>query len=115
MKRAPIVIPMALLMSVSLVAATAADARPQTREPERRTELVGYGDLDLATTPGVRALDRRISAAIDRLCERGGVRDLSSYTAERRCRDEARQSATNQRGQAIASANPGSVQLSSSR
>jgi UrcA family protein len=115
MKRTPIVVPMALLMSVSLVAATAAEASPQPREPEQRTELVGYGDLDLASPSGVGTLDRRIAEAIDRICDRGGVRDLASYTAERRCRAQARSSAGAQRSLAIASADPGTVRLSARR
>ena len=109
MNRAPILIPMTLLMSVSLVAATTADATPQS---ELRTEAVRYGDLDLTSPSGVRALDRRIAQAIDRVCNRGDVRDVQSMAEESRCRSNARHAANAQRGQAVASANPGSIQLS---
>ena len=112
MNRAPILIPITLLMSVSLVAATSADATPSSGE---RAELVRYSDLDLTSPSGVRALDSRINQAIARVCDRGAVRDLQSAMEESRCRSHARQAANAQRGQAIASANAGSMQLSASR
>ena len=112
MNRAPILIPMTLLMSVSLVAATAADASPR---PDFRTELVRYGDLDLTSPSGVRTLDSRIAQAIDRVCDRGDVNDLNSAMAERRCRSHARAAANSQRSRAVASANGGSIQLSGGR
>ena len=115
MKRTPIVIPMALLMSVSLAAATAAEATPRSWESGQRSELVRYGDLDLTSPSGQRTLDNRIEQAINRVCDRGDVNDLSSAMEERRCRSNARSAAHAQRGQAVASANSGSIQLSGGR
>ena len=115
MNRAPILIPMTLLMSVSLAAATAADATPRNWEPEQRSELVRYGDLDLTSPSGQRTFDRRIEQAINRVCDRGDVNDLQSAMDERRCRSDARAAAHAQRSRAVASANAGSIQLSGGR
>ena len=111
MNRTSIVIPMALLMSVSLVAATAtaANATPSSAE---RTEAVRYNDLDLTSPSGVRAFDGRIAEAISRVCNFGDVRDIWSLTEERRCRNRARHAVNAQRGQAVASANQAPIQLS---
>jgi UrcA family protein len=114
MKRTPIVIPMLLLMSVSLVGAARADATPRTGG-DPRTEIVGYGDLDLTHPSGVDALDRRISQAAERVCRSAGVRDIYSQMAERQCRFRARRGAIAQRNHALALAQPGEVQLSSRR
>ena len=112
MKRTPIVMPMLLLMSVSLVGAARADATPRTGGGPR-TEQVGYGDLDLSRASGVEALDRRISQAVDRVCRSSGVRDINTQMAERQCRFQARRAAIAQRNHALALARPGPVQLSS--
>ena len=47
---------------------------------------VGYGDLDLTSETGVARLDRRIGAAVDRVC--GDHRDqleISAVRAVRKC------------------------------
>jgi len=109
MNRTSIVIPMALLMSVSLVAATAADATPSSGE---RSEAVRYSDLDLTSPSGVSVFDSRIAQAINRVCNFGDVRDIWSLTEESRCRNRARHAVNAQRGQALASANQAPIQLS---
>jgi UrcA family protein len=47
---------------------------------------VGYADLDLTSASGVQRLDRRIDAAIRKVCgERTGQKPLSTMLAIRRC------------------------------
>ena len=115
MKRTPIVLPMALLMLVSFVGATQADAEPVTITGGARTERVPYGDLDLASPAGVDALDRRIASAADHVCSQSGVRDIDSVAAAHRCRFQARRDAQAQRDRAVALAEAGPIQLSSRR
>lgn len=115
MKRTPIIVPMALLMAVSFVAATRAEASPRTSEIESRTELVNYGDLDLTRPSGVSTLDARISRAVERVCQPGAVRDITAQMAAQRCRFQARRGASQQRSRALALANHGPIQLSSNR
>ena len=49
---------------------TAAIAAPVSAEPPmtRVSESIGYGDLDLSTASGARALYMRLEAATDRVC-----------------------------------------------
>ena len=115
MKRTPIVVPMALLMAVSLAAATPADASPRTSESGQRTEVVAYGDLDLTSPSGVGTLDRRIAQAVERVCSPGAVRDINARMAERNCRFHARRGAIAQRSRALALATGEPIQLSSRR
>ena len=115
MKRTPIVLPMGLLMLVSLVGATRAQAEPVTITGSARSEAVRYGDLNLASPAGIDALDRRIASAAERVCSQNGVRDIDSVTAEHRCRFHARRDAQAQRNRAVALAETGPIQLSSRR
>lgn len=49
--------------------------------------VVGYADLDLASTKGVERLEKRIEAAAWSLCRQGG-RDSGARMAERVCRTD---------------------------
>ena len=113
MRRSPILLP--VLMVASLVVGQRIALAQPPEYSGHRTERVGYADLDLTTPSGVAMLDRRIAQAINRVCNRGDVRDLGSMSEERRCRSEARLAANSQRTGALASANPGPVQFSSRR
>jgi UrcA family protein len=62
-------------------AAAPADAQPAT--------VVAYGDLDLNTEAGARALYSRIAAAAERVCPYQDPRDLARFAQFRSCRNAA--------------------------
>jgi UrcA family protein len=84
MTKLPITAALAASLSLLAVAPAAAESVPVQ---------VTYGDLDLATPAGAKALAQRVDAA----CERPDfIRDLSAVTAWLECKDEARASAMEQ-------------------
>ena len=87
-------------------------AQAQSASPPVRTETVRYMDLDLTRPAGVAMLDRRIAMAITRVCDQHDPHSLAAASEERRCRANAQFAANNQRAVVLASANPGSIQLS---
>jgi UrcA family protein len=91
----------ALVLGAALTSATAAAAQPATRTV---SEQVSYSDLDLSNGQGVRTFDRRIDAAIRRLCGTGPTTSLAAHVERRQCRQEARSSVQPQRAFAIAAA-----------
>ena len=103
----------AIALSTSFIVADAAVARPSSGD--QRSTLVRYGDLDLADPAGVATLDRRLEAAVSRICSPADSGDLISQREVRRCRAEARLSATSQRTHAIASAEQSRIQFSDRR
>lgn len=76
------------------------------------TVLVGYGDLNLASNAGRRALDNRIAAAVDLVCSNGESLDLRSYSLSRSCKTESFAAAQVQRDAAVAGQRSGSVRVS---
>lgn len=64
-------------------------ALPAAAEPvsSQTTRVVSYGDLDLATHEGRRALDRRIGIAVRSACGTASSADLVGKRDVRRCRD----------------------------
>jgi UrcA family protein len=87
-----------------LLAAALAAATPGAATPAERLVRVAHADLDLATDAGVAALDRRIRAAANRLCEAGAARSVIEQRAGMRCRMDAIATAAGQRSRAIAAA-----------
>ena len=75
----------ALAASLSLLAVAPAAA-------EEFPVQVTYGDLDLASAPGAKALAQRVDAA----CERPDIRDLTAVATWNQCKDTARTSAMEQ-------------------
>jgi UrcA family protein len=73
---------------------------------------VGYGDLNLASAAGRRALDNRIEAAIDLVCNDGDSAELRANAQERACRVEATAAALPQRDAAIGGQRRGIVRVS---
>ena len=74
-----------ILAAVAAVAPSGASARAEP--PSVR---VAYGDLDLSTQSGRAHFDRRIAAAVRRVCPAGSVRDLLRSQISRRCLAETR-------------------------
>ena len=57
--------------------------------PEVETRIVRYADLDLGSTAGRAALDRRIAGAVRAVCGRASIQDLNGLHQVELCRDEA--------------------------
>lgn len=74
--------------------------------------LVGYSDLNLASSAGQRTLDNRIAAAVASVCNDGESLDLRSNSLSRSCRAEASAAAQVQRDAAVAGQRSGSVRVS---
>ena len=67
-------------------AALAAAALAAPAHAQDLSVSVGYGDLDLTSQTGVARLDRRIDAAVDRVCDdQIGQRSLSAVLATGKC------------------------------
>jgi len=75
--------------SLSLVAMAPAAA-------ENTQASVRYGDLDLASAAGAKALNARLLATIDTVCERPDVRSIWAMPAWEACKDRAMSSALEQ-------------------
>ena len=84
---------LAVVMAVAVTGATFAVTTPAfgaelvvsgTNAPTAR---VRYADLDLRNPAGVARLERRVSAAADRLCIGIGVETLATRLDESACRD----------------------------
>ena len=55
-------------------------------EPDIRTEIVRYDDLDLTAPAGVKRLSRRVDAAAKRVCGAERAINLTMHMATRSCR-----------------------------
>jgi UrcA family protein len=73
-----------------LAVAAAAVVAPSTSfaQSEAPSERVAYRDLNLATTLGRARFERRIAAAVKRVCPAADIRDLASMRVSRRCAAE---------------------------
>ncbi|MBO9518064.1 MAG: UrcA family protein [Porphyrobacter sp.] len=52
-----------------------------------RTIPVGYGDLDLTSPEGIKALDRRLDRAVRRVCGEHGYQNLQQQAGVSKCQD----------------------------
>ena len=81
---------------------TALTVAPALAQPgASATIAVHTADLDLTSSAGVSALDRRIRAAVEIACGELSDVDLHGRNAAQRCRAEARAQAAAQRANAI--------------
>jgi UrcA family protein len=80
-----LVLSAAVAASVSLLAVAPAAA-------EEFQAQVAYGDLDLTSPSGAKALAQRV----DSVCAKPDIRDLQAYSAWQECKDTARNSAMEQ-------------------
>lgn len=71
--------------------ATAGAAAPDSAAPAADTlsVTVRYGDLDLASAAGTRALYRRLVVAAKQVCPDSGSRELTILRFEETCRNQA--------------------------
>ena len=89
---------------VALAFAAPAQSAPPG-ESETASRVVRYGDLDLATEEGVKALDRRLASTIRSLCRQFSPYVPHQAESRERCREEARQAIEARRSAAISTAN----------
>ena len=75
--------------------------------------VVRTADLDLASSSGVSALDRRIRVAVRQACGTASDTDLQGRNADRKCRADTRASVAPLRESAIANARRASPTLAS--
>ncbi len=69
-----------------------ASSQPVSGDPLRAQRVVAYGDLNLASSTGREALQRRIEAAARQVCGTTSFRNaggLRTAAVNRRCIDEA--------------------------
>jgi UrcA family protein len=69
----------------ALAAAAPAVAGAAARDDAPPTAVVSYADLDIGTSAGLAALQRRIDGAATRLCVGHGRTTLQIQAAESRC------------------------------
>jgi UrcA family protein len=74
---------------LSVAAGTAAAASAADDSAGVRTMRVAYGDLNLATEQGSRALYARIEAAARQVCAPDDPRNLEAFAAARACKARA--------------------------
>ncbi|MBV8970991.1 MAG: UrcA family protein [Sphingomonadaceae bacterium] len=92
------------LVALSLSAAAAAAASDGR-------QVVSYADLDLRRPAGQAMLDRRLHAAIRRVCGVDAPSGAAAALARRRCLSDARLSAERGRSLAMLSAGPPPVEF----
>jgi UrcA family protein len=94
-----------IIMLAALAAAPCfVPAMAQKADLDVHTEIVSYGDLDLADEGDVRTLDRRIRSAVQAVCGTASNADPAGKNDVRRCRAETAERMTAQRTLEIAQA-----------
>ena len=78
-----------LILLIGLLAGPAMLTYAATPDDVVPSVVVKYGDLNLSTEEGNRALYRRIVAAARQVCPDEGLRDLQAFAVSRACRDAA--------------------------
>jgi UrcA family protein len=89
---------MTKILTLTAAAILAVSAQPAFAE----STVVKYGDLDLSTSDGRAALDRRIDRAARTVCRMTGPRELSEMIESQRCYRIAIDSTRTQLAAAIA-------------
>jgi UrcA family protein len=75
-----------LAIAALATAMTGAAAHAQPSNPDVKTAVVRYDDLNLATARGRAVLDARIAQAAVNVCDAtGSTRDLASHFAQQAC------------------------------
>ena len=88
---------MTRILALTAAAILAASAQPALAE----SAVVGFADLDLSTSEGRAALDRRIDRAARNVCRMTGPRELREMMASRRCYEVAIDSTRTQLAAAV--------------
>ena len=93
----------AIAFALAALVATHPSTAFANNEPP--SEKVHYGDLNLASEDGIKALDRRLDRAVQRVCGQATVRELYQQQAIEKCRKDTMRSIQGEREFAIATAN----------
>ena len=83
----------AVMASGTLLVPTVSHAAELRSGYDQVTARVDYADLNLATEEGQVRLERRVRAAVTRMCAVGDMRDQVALDARRECEKAARESA----------------------
>lgn len=78
-----------IIATLALAAAVTAAAPASATDPTTRTVKLRYADLDLATRSGRAVLDRRVDAALERVCGSQGPTVNNEERKIAKCRAEA--------------------------
>jgi UrcA family protein len=105
---------LAALLAAALTTATGI-GHVAYAQPNGRTVAVPYGDLDLSSQAGRKALDTRIGHAIRVACGTPSPADLRGHIRASECRAELRAAMAPQRDAAFASAGSSGNSLLASR
>ena len=93
----------------TLLAFTATPALAE--QPTTASSIVQVADLDLSTSKGQRALDRRLTQAVKEVCGIASPSDLAGQNRVRDCRVDTFASLTAEREQRIASASGSPIEI----
>ena len=86
------------------LAALASTLPSSVSAAEPYSVTVPYADLNLGTVDGIKALDRRLDRAVERVCGAAPVRNIALERRIERCRADTWQSIQDDRQVAIAKA-----------
>jgi len=110
---------MKILLSIAAAAAAFGAAPAPARDPAPapvEVQVVRYADLDLATSEGRSALDRRLALAVRDVCGSASDADLHGKNVVRQCLAQTARAVSERREAALASAAADrSVRLASGR
>jgi UrcA family protein len=93
---------LAPLLALAATTLLLAPATAQSVPAGAQSQIVHYGDLDLARPEGVRALDRRLKAAIDQACGPASAADPVGTRMVRECRATLRAELGGRRAELLA-------------
>jgi UrcA family protein len=90
------------VLTLALVLATAASAQAPAADAAARSEQVAYADLDLSSAAAQPAIEERVRAAANRVCDLGGMQALEDFSASSNCFRKAVAGGLHQRDQLVA-------------
>lgn len=100
---------MTKIFLATLLAFTASPALAQP--PSAVTSVIQIADLDLSSSAGQRALDHRLTQAVNEVCGIASPADLAGQNEIRRCRVDTLASLSAERDQRIAAASASPIKL----
>jgi len=92
------------MTKIFLASLLAFAATPALAEPVIATSTVQTADLDLSSAKGQRALDHRLSRAVNEVCGTASDVDIAGKNEVRRCRVDTLAKLSSERDQRIARA-----------
>ena len=99
------------MTKIFLASLLAFTATPAFAEPVIATSTVQTADLDLSSAKGQRALDHRLSQAVNEVCGTASDVDISGKNDVRRCRVDTLAKLSSERDQRIARASGEPIQV----